>query len=109
MVVDVILHLAKQGSPLRGSKESFDKAYNEKGNFLNTIELVSHYHPPLREYLERHKKGQVSYFSPQIQNEFLDIIAGKIRQQIIKEITEATYFFLMFDCTPDIIWNKCPK
>lgn len=101
-IVDVIIHLAKQCSPFRGSVENLDFGNPKCGKFLNTIELVSHYHMPLREHIERHKKGQVSYFSHNIQNEFLHIIASKIREIILKNIKEAKYFSMMFDCTPDI-------
>lgn len=102
VIIDVILHLAKQGSPLRGSKENLDFGDPRCGKFLNTIELVSHYHTPLREHILRHKKGQVSYFSHSIQNEFLDIIAGKVREHIFSEIKTSKYFAIMFDCTPDV-------
>ncbi|GBN34922.1 Zinc finger MYM-type protein 1 [Araneus ventricosus] len=101
-VVDVILHLAKQGSPLRGSNETLEFSDPRSGKFLNTIELVSHYHPPLREHILRHRKGQVTYFSSKIQNEFLEIISNKIREQIMEEVKEAKYYAVMFDCTPDV-------
>ncbi|XP_063810584.1 zinc finger MYM-type protein 1-like [Pseudophryne corroboree] len=101
-IIDAIMFLAKQGSPLRGSQKSSDFGNPNSGKFLNTIDLISHYHAPLREHIERHKKGQVTYFSSAIQDEFLKIIAGKVRQDILNEIKEARYFALMFDCTPDV-------
>ncbi|GBN68159.1 Zinc finger MYM-type protein 1 [Araneus ventricosus] len=101
-IFDVILHVATQGSPLRGSNETLNFSDPRCGKFLNTIELVSHYHPPLREHILRHTKGQVTYFSSKIQNEFLKIISNKIREQIMEEAEEAKYYAVMFDCTPDV-------
>ncbi|GBN23591.1 hypothetical protein AVEN_50874-2 [Araneus ventricosus] len=99
-IVDVIIHLAKQGSHLRGSNEKLDFSNPRFGKFLNTIELVSHYYLPLREHILRHRKGQVTYFSSKIQNEFLEIISNKIREHIMEEVKEAQYQAVMFDCTP---------
>lgn len=101
-IIDVIIYLAKQGSPLRGSNETLDFSDPRCGKFLNTIDLVSHYHPQLKEHILRHKKGQVTYFSPSVQNEFLEIIANKIREKIFVDIKASKYFSIMFDCTPDI-------
>lgn len=101
-IVDAIMFLAKQGSPLRGSGEQCDFSDPRSGKFLNTIELISHYNDDLREHIERHKKGQLSYFSWKIQNEFLEIIAEKVRESILDDIKEAQYFSLIFDSTPDI-------
>lgn len=106
-IIDAILYLAKEASPLRGS-EGKEKHIGDprSGKFLNTIELISHYKSSLREHIERHKKGQISYFSPKIQDEILEVIAGKVRGEILKEVIEAKYFSLIFDCTPDISRNE---
>ncbi|XP_060845875.1 zinc finger MYM-type protein 1-like [Rhopalosiphum padi] len=105
-IVVAILYLAKQGSPFRGTNERCDFENPSSGKFLNTIALLSHYNVPLQKHIERHKKGQISYFSSDIQDEFLDIIADKIRQDIIQNVKKAKYFALMFDCTPDISNNE---
>ncbi|GBM35593.1 hypothetical protein AVEN_177671-1, partial [Araneus ventricosus] len=102
LIVNVILHLAKQGRPLRGSNETLNFSDPRCGEFFNTIELMSHYHPPLGEHIFRHRKGQVTYFSSKIQTEFLDIISNKIREHIMEEVKEAKYYAVMFDCTPDV-------
>ncbi|GBM45894.1 hypothetical protein AVEN_211963-1 [Araneus ventricosus] len=87
MIVDVIIHLTKQGSPLRGSNETLDFSDPRCGKFLNTIELVSHYHLPLREHILRHRRDKVTFFlKSKIQNEFLEIISNKIREQIMEEV-----------------------
>lgn len=45
IIIDVIINLAKQGTPLRGFNEKLGFGDPRCGKFLNTIELVSHYHP----------------------------------------------------------------
>lgn len=44
---------------------------------------MDYYHPQLREHILRHKKGQLKFSSPYVQNKFLDMIAAKIRRQIL--------------------------
>lgn len=105
-IVDAILFLAKQGSSFRGTNETCNFADPDSGKFLNTIDLISHYNENLRQHIDRHKKGQLSYFSHKVQDEFLDLIAHQIREDIIKDIKAAKYFSLIFDCTPDVSKNE---
>lgn len=105
-IIDAILFLAKQGKSFRGTHETKDFGAPDSGSFLNTIDLISRYNVHLCQHIERHKKGQVSYFSHQIQDEFLNIIATEIRTDIVKDINNAKYYSLIFDCTPDISHNE---
>jgi len=100
-IIDIIMHLAMENS---GTDElvSNISISNQSGKFLNLVNLVYHYNEPLRIFLERHKKGSVTYFSHEIQNEFLEIIANKVRNTILSQIKSATYYSLLFDCTPDV-------
>jgi len=77
---------------------------NNCGIFLNTIELISHYHPLLAEHISimKSKKGSISYFSPKIQNEIINLMGEKVRNEIISKIKDAKYFSIIFDCTPDL-------
>jgi len=102
-IVDIITHLASEGSAFRGSDkliENIGKS-NQSGKFLNLLNLISHYNEPLKEHLERHKKGGLTYFSHGIQNEFLEIISDKIKREIISKIKSTKYYSIIFDCTPD--------
>ena len=47
----------------------------------------------------------VSYLSPRIQNEFIELLARHVKQQIIENIKEAKYYTILFDSTPDISHN----
>lgn len=88
------------------TREVTDFGNPDSGSFLNTIDLIARYNVPLSQHIERHEKGQVSYFSHQIQDEFLNIIASEIRKNIIEDILNAKYFSLIFECTPDISHNE---
>lgn len=63
--------------------------------------MISHYNEPLKQHIERHKKGGLTYFSHGIQNEFIQIISDKIKREIISKIKCAKYYSIIFDCTPD--------
>ncbi|KAF0710596.1 Uncharacterized protein FWK35_00036342, partial [Aphis craccivora] len=103
-IIDIIMHLAMDGSAFRGSNEIISSVgtSNQSGKFLNLVNLVSHYHEPLLKHIEKHKKGGLSYFSHGIQDEFLEIIAKKVKNEILSKIKEAKYYSILFDCTPDI-------
>lgn len=99
VVVDVIIYCAKNNLAFRGS----DETSTEGGIFLSTLELVSHYHPQLAAHMAHVKENRyaLSYFSPKIQNELIDLIGTRIKREIIKDLKAAKYFSIMFDCTPD--------
>uniref|UniRef100_A0A2S2QTP2 Zinc finger MYM-type protein 1 n=1 Tax=Sipha flava TaxID=143950 RepID=A0A2S2QTP2_9HEMI len=101
VVVDVILYCAKNNLALRGNSEVIGE--QNSGKFLNTIELISHYNPIIADHISNIKlnKGTVSYFSPQIQNEIINLMGEKVRKNIIADITKTKYFSILFDCTPD--------
>lgn len=99
VILDAILHCVKNNDALRGTCEKI--GHPECGKFLNTIELISHYDPIIAQHIESHKKNQVNYFSPIIQNDIINIVASKIRQHIISNIQKAKYFSILFDSTPD--------
>lgn len=64
--------------------------------------MISKYDPILKEHIESHKKGSVNDFSHQIQDEFIALLAKKVRNEIIHQIKSAKYYTIMFDCTPDV-------
>lgn len=103
---DVTLFLAERGLAFRGYSDKIGDCNN--GYFLGILELLAKYDPLLNEHLRsvRHsqetgKKLQVTYLSPRIQNEFIDICGSIVRDHILKERGEAKYFSLIVDATPD--------
>ncbi|KAF0703446.1 Uncharacterized protein FWK35_00032722, partial [Aphis craccivora] len=73
VIIDIIMHLAMDGSAFRGSNEVISSVgtSNQSGKFLNL-------------------------------DEFLEIIAKKVKNEILSKIKEAKYYSILFDCTPDI-------
>ena len=103
-IVDVILYLAKQNLPLRRHRESLNEEGNP-GNFLELIKLISKYDPVIREhviYIGLANKMTLSYLSPMVQNEFIELLDNQVRQKIVEEIKEAKYYAILFDSTPDL-------
>lgn len=102
-LLDISLFLAKQNIAFRGHDEGPDSL--NKGNFLELVKLLSKYDVVLKEhmlYLEQQNSSQVTYLSPDIQNEFISVLANHVKYQLISEIKSAKYFGIMFDSTPDI-------
>lgn len=107
-LLDVALFLAGQNLPFRGHRENM--LSENRGNFLELIELLSKYDPVLREHvtkLELSKQSTshkilTSYLSPTTQNEFILLLSGMVKERILNEIKNAKYFSIIFDSTPDV-------
>ncbi|XP_018396700.1 PREDICTED: uncharacterized protein LOC108774922, partial [Cyphomyrmex costatus] len=52
--------------------------------------------------LEQDKTSKISYLSPDIQNEFINVLSNHVKTKLVNEIKSAKYFGIMFDSTPDI-------
>lgn len=100
VILDAILHCVKNNEALRGTSEIIGRP--DCGKFLNTIELISHYDSTIKKHIDSHNKGAISYFSPKIQNEFIDLAAKQVQSHIIQNIKKSKYFSILFDCTTDI-------
>ena len=101
-IIDVIKLLASQNLALRGHVEQLDS--DNPGNFLATLKFLSFYDTLLENHLKnvRENPHSVSYLSHDIENEYLSLLAGAVRDKIIKEIKEAKYFGILYDSTPDV-------
>lgn len=98
-IIDAILFLAKNNLAFRGSSDNFRDT--NCGNFLSLINLLSKYYAPLALHLERLNKNNISYLSPEIQNDFIDVCGSIVRSKIMKSVKNQKYFSIMFDSTPD--------
>lgn len=88
-ILNVTLTLATCNLAFRGSSEKLE--CNNKGNFLSIVQLLSKYDPVLQKLLQR-PKGAITYLSPQIQNEVIDLLANKIKREIVTELQNALFF-----------------
>ena len=98
--LDAILFCAQNNIALRGTNEIIGES--NSGIFLNLLELIGHYDAEIKHMIKNHKKGHIHDLSPTIQNEFIGLMAEKVRSSIFVQIKTAKYFSIMFDCTPDI-------
>ena len=105
-ILDVVIFLGERGLAFRGDSERIGDAHN--GNFVGILELLSRYDPLLREHVNKVKVAQqtgtrlqVHYFSPESQNEFINICATHVRNYILEERRISKYFAIMVDGTPD--------
>lgn len=93
-IVVAVVYLAKQGVALRGHDET--KTSNNRGNFLELLEVLAQYADDLKAHLERWPK--ISYMSPRSQNELITVIAHEIiRAPIIAQIRRARFFSILCD------------
>ena len=102
-VVSVVTFLVTRGLALRGSNEVFRSEHN--GNYLGCLELLSEYDPFLAQHIEKYGnrgRGNPSYLSSTICEEFVLLMAEEVRQVIINEIASAKYYSFSVDSTPDI-------
>lgn len=102
-VVAVVKFLATRGLPFRGDDEILGSKHN--GNFLGCIELIAQFDPILQQHLHQYGnpgRGNISYLSSTIVEEFIAIMAAEVRKVIVKEIVNSKYFSVSVDSTPDL-------
>ena len=83
-LLDITLFLANQNLAFRGHQE--DGSLLNRGNLFEMVEMLSKYDPVLKEHLMRLKrsartvKASVSYLSPETQNEFINVLANRVKE-----------------------------
>lgn len=86
-VTAVITTLAERGYPFRGSDEKFDSSNN--GNYLVLLKLTAKFDPFLRDHIIKYGntgKGNPSYVSKTICEEFINILGQNVQRRIIEEV-----------------------
>lgn len=102
-IVTVIRFLSSRGLPFRGDNEQLGNNHN--GNYLGVMELLAKWDPFLKSHLEKFGnkgRGNTSYLSSTICDEFIYILASEVRSKILGAIKNSKYFSLIVDSTPDV-------
>ena len=77
----------------------------KNGNYLGILELLSEFDPFLEEHLKLYGnrgKGNLSYLSANICEEFIELIWQQFLCTILEEVNESKYYSIIVDSTPDI-------
>lgn len=81
-IIDVIRFLARQNISFRGHREGFDA--DNRGNFLELVHYTAKHNAVLRYWLDNHPRN-VSWLSPDIQNELLHLLSIEVLAKIVDE------------------------
>ena len=100
ILMDVTKTLARQDIAFRG-----DGKEETNGNYNQIVMLVARHCPLLEKWLgSRSRKSRshnVTYMSPESQNEMIQLLGQEVRNKILDEIKSAGMFAVSADTTPD--------
>ena len=106
-LIDLTVYLARQGLAFRGDNDS--NSSNNRGNFLELVNLFSRYDSVLKMHTENigrvkvtKKRLQVSLLSNRSQNGLITALGTYIRREIQREIQEAEMYSTLLDETTDV-------
>ena len=85
-LLNIVLFVAKQNPRFRGHKEG-DSSF-DIGNFLELIALLAKCDAVLQHHVEDARYDR-KYFSPEIQNKFIQSLVSAVRKHILSRIKEA--------------------
>ncbi|KAL4127199.1 hypothetical protein QTP88_011396 [Uroleucon formosanum] len=102
-VLAVIKKLSSRGLAFRGHDERFGSSHN--GNYMMCLELLADFDPFLANHITTRGnpgKGNTSYLSSTICDEFINLMAKHVTNKIVNEIKQCKYFSIVVHSTPDI-------
>ena len=105
-LIHVVFFLSVRGLPFRGDSCRIGDKHN--GLFLGVLEVIASYDSTLKGNLDKvrlsqedNTRQQVHYLSPKSQNEFIKECCEKVLAKIKLEISDAKYYAVILDSTPD--------
>ena len=101
-VFAVVKFSSQRRLAFRGHNEVYGS--NNNGNFLGIIELLAQFDLFIADHMSRYcsaGRDNVSYLSPTICNEFIELMAKEILSNI-SGVKTAKYFAINVDSTPDV-------
>lgn len=90
-ILNITLTLAMRSLPVHGHREKLGIGKGENGNFICFIKLLAKYDPVLEKVINQ-GNNKVNYCSPTIQNELIQLISNKVKNELILNIKEAPFF-----------------
>lgn len=101
-LICIIQFLGSQSLAFRGQKDKLFERNN--GNFLKLVEFVSKFDVVMADHVRRvtNNETHLHYLGKRIQNEIIDILATKIMNSILNDLSQASYYSIVVDCTPDV-------
>ncbi|XP_065658618.1 zinc finger MYM-type protein 1-like [Hydra vulgaris] len=74
------------------------------GNFLKLVELLAQSDAVMADHVHRIKNEEINthYLVKNIQNELIQIIEKRIREEVLSKLQMAKYFSTIVDCTQDV-------
>ena len=98
LLLDCCRCLPRQSIAFRGSDDDAD------GNFRKIVELMARLVPFLEHWIRNTQSRfyQVTYFIPQSQSEFVDLLGIEVRQRMVEEIKSSGALAAMADTTADV-------
>lgn len=91
IIFDCMRFLARQGLAFRGHSEN--DASDNKGNFLELVSFLTRYSPELHRWMMHHP-GNVSWLSPSLQNEMIDIVGHEILKTVSEQAKDKPFAIL---------------
>ncbi|CAG5993067.1 unnamed protein product [Menidia menidia] len=102
-VVAVIKFVAERGLAFRGKNESLGSPLN--GNYLGILEVLAEFDPFLKDHIRKFGqmgRGNTSYLSSTICEEFIELMGAKTKQAIADELQASKYYSIIVYSTPDL-------
>ena len=103
-LLKVVILCGKQGLALRGHRDDLvdwkDEASSNEGNFIQLVRFRAETDPILAKHLAESPKN-ARYTSKGIQNELIDVVANRIRSDIIAEVQQAKFYSIIADEVTD--------